>query len=390
MTRTADVVVVGAGVIGASTAFHLAERGAGRVLVVDRARAGEGMSGRSSALVRLHYSFPAEVRLALLSRQMFERWNDVVGAPGDFRATGFVRIVPEHEADLLRRNVEMQRDLGADAQVITAAELKELEPDWNVEDVAAAAWEPGSGYGDGAGVASDFMAAARGRGIEYLPDTPVRALRVDRGGSRVTGITTDGGDVEAGVTLVAANVWSPVLLRTAGVELPIEAEYHQTVMLKNPDGMKPGGASCIDSITACYFRSERPDMTLVGGFYGPRGMDPDALPATTDDETVGELVAAAARRIPALEYSGIVRGITGLYDTSPDFRPLLGAAPGVDGLLVAIGFSGMGFKIAPAVGRCLAELILDGRATAVDLHAFRPSRFAEGEPIKAEFEYEDD
>lgn len=386
--KMADVLIVGAGVMGASIAFHLAERRVGRITVVDRARTGEGMSGRSSALVRMHYSFGPEVRLAVLSRQVFQRWQDVTGASGDYRTTGFVRIVPERETNLLERNVAMQREHGADARLVTAAELKEIEPDWSVEDVAAAAYEAESGYGDGAAVAGDFMTAARGRGVEYRPDTRVLSFAVD--GGRVRGVVTDHGEIEAPVVVGATGVWSAPLFAAAGFELPIETEYHQTVMLKNPEGMRPGGSACIDSITETYFRSERPDMTLVGGFYGQRGMDPDALPASADDETVAEMVAAAARRIPGLEYAGIVRGITGMYDMTPDARPLLGETPGIEGLFVAAGFSGMGFKISPAVGLTMSELITEGRATTVDLHPFRPSRFAEGEPIRAPFEYEDD
>ena len=388
MTRTTDVLVVGAGVMGASIAFHLAERGAGRITVVDRARAGEGMSGRSSALVRMHYSFAPEVRMAVVSREMFANWAEVVGGPGDYRVTGFVRIVPEKEAPLLEKNVAMQREQGADSQVITGSELKEIEPDWNVEDVAIAAYEPGSGYGDGAGVATDLLTAARSRGVEYLPETRVSAFLIERG--RVRGADTDMGRIEAPVVVGAGGVWSAPLYAAAGFELPIQTEYHQTVMMKNAEGMRAGGSACIDSITETYFRSERPDMTLLGGFYGPRGLDPDSLPASTDDETIAELVSAAARRIPALEHSGIVRGVTGIYDMSPDARPLLGAVPGLEGLFVAVGFSGMGFKISPAVGLTMAELITEGSAATVDLHPFRPSRFAEGEPIRGPFEYEDD
>ena len=139
--KGADIVIVGAGVTGSSIAFQLALRQAGRVLIVEKSEVGFGGSGRSSALVRMHYSFPGEVQLAVKSLDIFKRWPEVVGRPGDFRATGFVRLVPPNEVERLRLNVEMQRELGVNATLIGPRELSELEPDWNVDDVVAAAYE---------------------------------------------------------------------------------------------------------------------------------------------------------------------------------------------------------------------------------------------------------
>jgi glycine/D-amino acid oxidase-like deaminating enzyme len=161
---SADVVIVGAGVIGAATAFHLSLLGAGDVLVLDRATVGSGMSCRSSALVRMHYTSGPEVELAVRSDAMFEAWPDLTGRPGCVRRTGFVRIVSPGEEAALRANVAMQRALGARAEVIDAARLKEVAPGLRADDVECAAWEPNGGYGDGAVVAGDLLAAARARG----------------------------------------------------------------------------------------------------------------------------------------------------------------------------------------------------------------------------------
>ena len=160
-TSTADIVILGAGVMGASIAFHLAQRKAGKIVVIDKGHVGQGGSGRSSALVRMHYSYPPEVQLALVSLQMFQHWRDVVGAEGDFRKTGFVRIVHPGEGVRLKHNVEMQCGLGVNVTLIDRHQLKELEPDWQVDEVELAAYEPDSGYGDGAGVANDFLTRAR-------------------------------------------------------------------------------------------------------------------------------------------------------------------------------------------------------------------------------------
>jgi len=386
--RTADIVIVGAGVMGASIAFHLAQRKTGKIVVLDKDHVGHGGSGRSSALIRMHYSYPPEVQLALISLRMFEHWQEIVGEPGDFRKTGFVRIVHPNETERLRQNVAMQRGLGVNVRLISRAELKELEPDWNVDEVELAAYEPDSGYGDGAGVASDFLSRARERGVTYLPRTQATAFRVE--GGRVSGVATNQGEISAPVVVAATGPWTRPLFQQAGYSLPIETEYHQVAILKNAPGMKSGGSACIDSVTATYFRSDAQDKFLVGDFYGQRGADPDDFPQSASGESLEELIERTCRRIPKLESAEVMRGVTGVYDMTPDSRPLLGAIPGIRGLHVCAGFSGMGFKISPAVGLVMSELLLDGRGQSVDISTFRPSRFEEGQPIKAEYEYKDD
>ncbi|MEP6994954.1 MAG: FAD-binding oxidoreductase [Acidobacteriota bacterium] len=385
---TADVVILGAGVMGASIAFHLARRQAGRILVVDKGDVAGGGSGRSSALVRMHYSFPPEVDLAAASLSIFRRWKDYVGRDGNFRQTGFVRIVPENELDKLQKNVAMQREHGVDARVVTRQELAEIVPDWNVDDVPLAAWEPGSGYGDGAGVANDFLERAREMGVVYRSQTRVTGFRVARG--HVAGVATDRGDVAAPVVVAATGPWSRPLFAGVGFDVPVEGEYHQVAILKNPPGLQEPAPACIDGITTTYFRSEVGGLTLVGDFWGQRGADPDHFPQSASTESLASLVERVTGRVPALAEAGIWRVVTGVYDLSPDWRPLIGEVPGTSGLFLVAGFSGMGFKISPAVGLVVSELLLDGRASSVDIRDFAPDRFARGISIKAPWEYGDE
>jgi len=388
LPKTADIVILGAGVMGTAIAFHLAKRKAGRIVLLDKDHVGRGGSGRSSALIRMHYTFPPEVQLALVSLKMFQHWRDVVGPTGDFRKTGFVRIVHSNETERLKLNVEMQRELGAAVELIDKNQLRELEPDWSVDEVELAAYEPDSGYGDGAGVAGDFLEAARNLGVEYFSRTQAKALMLASG--HAAGVDTDRGAISAPIVIVSTGPWTRPLVQAAGYDLPIECEYHQVAILRNAPDMRGGGSACIDSVTATYFRSDAHDKFLVGDFYGTRPVDPDNFPQRASDESLEEIIQRASRRVPKLEGAEIMRGVTGVYDATPDSRPLMGQVPGISGLYVCAGFSGMGFKISPAVGIVMSELVLDGAGKTVDISAFRPSRFAEGNPIKPQYEYVDD
>jgi len=388
LPRTADVVILGAGVMGTSIAFHLARRKAGKIVIIDKDHVGRGGSGRSSALIRMHYSFPPEVELALVSLRMFQNWHDVVGGSGDFRKTGFVRIVHPNETERLRLNVEMQRRLGARVELIDRHQLHELEPGWNVDDVELAAYEPDSGYGDGAGVAGDFLSAARDLGVAYSSRTQATGLIVD--GGCIRGVATDKGPILAATVIAATGPWTRPLVQRAGYDLPIECEYHQVAIFRNAPDMKGGGCACIDSVTATYFRSDAHDKFLVGDFYGKRPVDPDNFPQRASDESLEEIIERACRRVPKLAGAEVMRGVTGVYDMTPDSRPLLGGIPGIKGLYVCAGFSGMGFKISPGVGLVMSELVLDGKGETLDISAFYPQRFADNHPIKAQYEYVDD
>jgi len=386
--RTADFVIIGAGVMGASIAFQLARRKAGSIVVIDKDHVGRGGSGRSSALIRMHYSYPPEVQLALVSLHMFEHWREVVGESGDFRKTGFVRIVHPNESDRLKQNVAMQQELGVNVKIISAQELQELEPDWSINEIDIAAYEPDSGYGDGAGVANDFLSRARDLGVAYISKTRATEFLVEN--ESVYGVATGQFPIHAPCVVAATGPWTRPLFERVGYTLPIETEYHQVAILKNAPDMRGGGCACIDSVTATYFRSDAHDKFLVGDFYGQRPADPDNFPQNASDESLEEIIERAARRVPKLENAEVMRGVTGVYDMTPDARPLLGEIPGIKGLYVCAGFSGMGFKISPGIGVVMSELLLDGAGKTVDISSFRPSRFVEGKPIKAEFEYQDD
>ena len=383
--RTADVVVVGAGVQGASLAFHLARRGAA-VAVIERSSVGAGATGRSSGFVRMHYDLELEARLAWVSFPYFLDWADRVGEgdPG-FVRTGFLQLVPEASAEALRANVAAQQRIGIATEVVGPQDIARLVPGIIADDVAAAAWEPRSGYADPTAAASGLLAAARRSGAAYAGG--VRAIRVLVDGDRVTGIETDAGRIDAPVVVDAAGAWATDLARTVGLEIPVEPWRHDTAYFGLPVGHPVGLPIVLDHAGEVYFRPEGRDLLLVGLETGNEiGGDPDR---PMDACATGFLEAAAegvCRRLPWM-VAGDVRTAHGGQDgITPDQRAILGPA-GPDGFYLACGFSGSGFKTAPAIGASLAEWILDGRPSTVDIRPFGLERFAAGRPIVGEHPY---
>ena len=385
MQASADVIIVGAGVQGASLAFHLARRGA-RVTVLERGTVGSAATGRSSGFVRMHYDLESESRLAWASFPYFTEWRDRVGAgdPG-FVRTGFLHLVPEALAAHLRANVAMQQRIGIKTSVVTPAEAGRLVPGAVIDDVAVGAHEPDSGYADPSGTAAGFMAAARAHGASLVQGCRVASVAV--AGEAVIGVETDSGRIAAPVVVDAAGAWAAELAATVGLDIPVQAWRHDTAYFGLPDGRATDFPIVIDDVNQVYFRPEGSEMMLVGLEAGNElGGSPDRPMAPMRQAIVEEMIARLCARVPWM-VAGTLRTSHGGQDgMTPDQRPILGRA-GPDGFILACGFSGTGFKTAPAIGACLAELILDGQPTTVDIGAYGLERFAEGRLLVGEHPY---
>jgi sarcosine oxidase, subunit beta len=382
----ANVVVVGAGVVGCSIAFHLARAGA-RVSVFDKGTICAGMSARSGALVRMHYTFKPEAELALKSLGYFENWGEVVGGSCGFVRTGFALLVAEKNADKLRRNVAMLKSLGVETDVVERSELKRLEPAVFVDDVGLAAYEPRSGYADPVATTESFAAAARASGAEFNLNMPISALA--HVGGRCVGATDASGKThEADFVCVAAGPWTDDLLFPFGIRIGITAERAQIAFFRRPPALVHG--ICIDTIAGSYLRPHGNDLTLIGlGALNPEEeTSPDTFRETNDLSFIELACQRLAKRLPGLAQASYARGHAGIYDVSPDSRAVLGQVPGVTGLFVAAGFSGTGFKTSPAVGAAMAELILRAKSTVIDLSPFSFERLVSGELIHPADEYE--
>jgi sarcosine oxidase subunit beta len=384
---SAEAIIIGAGVMGASLAFHLTRAGMKQVTVLDKKGLCGGMTAKSGALVRMHYTNEPEARMAFAALRYFQHWKDIVGGECGFTRTGFIMTVTSDNADRLRKNVEMLQHVGVNTSVIGPQELRELQPFTQVDDLLVAAYEPESGYADPRATATAFMRQAQRQGAILHEGVAVSAIRLD--GRRVVGVDTSAGHFDAPIVVVMAGPWSDRLLRTVDIDFPLTPQRAQIAFYHRPPPLANGHMVFIDGILGTYFRPHGEGLTLIGaGHWKPEPPpDPDHYNEANDPDFIPAVKAKAARRIPQLQYGEYERGHAGIYDVSPDSRAILDRAPGIEGLYMAAGFSGTGFKISPAVGACLAELITQGRATFVDISPFRFSRFRENQPIHGPYEY---
>jgi sarcosine oxidase, subunit beta len=384
VTETADVVVVGGGVNGVSIAYALAARGVPRVLLCEKAALASGASGFSSALVRMHYTNEWDARLAFASFPVFRNWTEIMGGPSVFTHTGFVNVVAPQYVDALHRNVEMLRAIGIDTVALSPNELHDLQPFANVEDLGAAAFEPASGYADPAATVEGFRRRAQDLGAQVRQWTGVTRIR--RRESRVLGVETVAGRIDAGAVVVAAGAWAPRLCREIGLDIPVRVKGLDTVQVTRPAALADPHLIFIDNVQGSYFRPESGIRTIVGVPCQEWDLDPEG-PAVLAPGAAAVGAQILTHRIPALEGATLARGYRAFDCYSRDRHAILGRVDGIDGLYLATAFSGSGFKIAPAVGVCMAELILDGRAKTVDIEAFSLRRFAEGRSPEGPYPY---
>jgi len=383
---TADVVIIGGGATGASTAYHLAKRGVKRVVLVEKQFLASGPTGRSSACVRQHYSTPETCRLVLKALRFFERFEEHTGGrTAGFVRTGYLLGVDDRLRTPMETSVALQRAEGIDSRLITPAEARAIEPRLAIEDLTAACYEPDAGYADPAQTTAGFAGAARELGLTVMEETSVTGIRV--AGGRVTAVETSRGAIETRTVVNAAGTWAQHLGRMVGVELPITVCRHKIALVGWPADARGPHPMVYDFVTNIYTRPETGDMILVGPLDSEElqdRADPDAYREGLNFDEKTDLLARAATRFPVLERAAVEKAYAGCFDVTPDWHPVIDAT-GPEGFHVAAGFSGHGFKLSPAIGEMVAALVTDGKKPGDDVHAFRLSRFAEGKPIRGTY-----
>jgi sarcosine oxidase subunit beta len=384
MNPTYDAIVIGAGVMGASIAFHLAERGL-KTAILERKVSASGATGHSSGLVRMHYDLAAESELTFKSYQLyFSNWKERVGGECGFQQTGFLQIAKREHEDKLRGNVLNQQKIGINTSVISAHEVKKLFPDLVTEHFDYAAFEPDSGYADATLTTNSFLESAKRNRATLIQNCEVTAIHT--AGGKVTGVSTDKGDFSAPIVVDAAGTWAKHVASLAGIDVPLETWTHDVAFLHRPPSLGRIPA-CIDDVINCYYRPEGKALILAAGEdESLRGEPPDAEDQTPTLTFLEKLIDQLVQRIPKIEESGLHSIHVGRDGITPDQRAIYSGTD-LNGFYLACGLSGTGFKTSPAAGASLVELILDGKPKTVDITSFRFERFAEGQLLEGEYGY---
>ena len=375
---SADAVVIGGGVMGTSILYNLGAMGMTDTVLVEQDALGSGSTGRSQAILRMHYSNEVTTRLAWESLRYFRDFDEIVGGPSGYVKTGYLLIATAEDRDALERNVEVQREAGVAAEAISP---EDAPPGFRVYEDEVCAYEPESGYADPYSVTQGYAAAARRLGAEVRVQEAVHGITVS--GDRVTGVTTSRGEISTPVAVVAAGPWSAPLLRRVGVEVPLETVRHQVITLRRPE-TEPDHAIVGDIPNSLSARPDIGRLTLVG-VGEEESVSPDELNHGVDAAAVEEVATRLTDRMPGMEDAVFRGGWSGLFTITPDWHPIMTQVTGIEGLYCAVGFSGHGFKLAPMIGVVMAELVTQGAATTIDISMLDLERFAEGRLMRSRY-----
>ena len=373
MKRTADVVIIGGGCMGASVAWHLTKLGITDVLLLEReSQLGTGSTGRNAGGVRHQFSHEANIRLSIESIRVLEHFADAVGHPADLHQDGYLFLLNSASSvETFRKNVELQRSHGVDVDWLDAGHAADLAPGLDVDGVVAATFCRRDGIADPNGVTMGFAKAAQAGGATIERNTEVIGMSCESG--RVTGVVTNRGAVTSSVIVNAAGPYSRAVGRMAGVEVPVDPYRRHIFIAQAASGVPKTRIMVIDFESTFYFHREGAGVLFGMGDPG----EASTFDTTVQWDFLPKVVDVAVRRLPALGEASISHAWAGLYEVTPDANPLIGQAPGARGLFLITGFSGHGFQHSPAAGRILADLIA-GRDPQFDLSPFAPDRFARG------------
>ena len=374
MKTTAEVVVIGGGIMGASTAYHLARRGCTDVVVLEAGEMfGFGSTGLNAGGIRYQFATKVNVELSKLSIGMMETFADDMGQEVGLRRCGYLFML-DREADLaqFRANVALQNSLGVPSRVVSASEIAELAPEVDIAGIIGGTWCPLDGLVDPNGLLQGYVSNARRLGATLSTSTP--AVGIDVSGGRVQRVVTKMGAIDTSTVVIAGGPWSGQIGAMAGIDLPIQPIRRQIAVTGPIPGLRANFPFVIDFSRSLYFHREGNGiLTGMSNRDEPAGFD-----TRVDQEWRLHHVENAIERLPLLADAEIVAEWAGLYEVTPDDQPILGRISQVSGLLACAGFSGHGLMHGPAAGLLMAEEILDGKAHTIDIDALRWSRFESG------------
>ena len=377
LPRSADIVIIGGGVMGASAAYHLAERGVKNIVLLEREQFfGQGATGRCAGGVRSQFGTEINIRLSIASLGMLDEFKEQTGQDIDFRRCGYLFVLTnEKDVAEFRQSVRLQNKLGVPTEWLTGDEVRSRLPLMRFDDALAGTYNGQDGLADPNDVVRGYVSAAGRKGAQLFNNVEVTGLDVS--GGRVQSVETTHGSIDTPVVLNAAGPWSGLVAQMAEVHVPVQPVRRQMFTTTPLPGIPPDLPFVLDFAKSLYFHREG-DGLLIGMSNQEQkpGFDQDV---DEDFELVN--IAAAIARMPLVEQAGRASHWAGLYEVTPDAHPIFGGTP-VDGLFIVTGFSGHGFMHGPIAGKLMSELILDGRFTTVDVSMLDLRRFEEGRSIQ--------
>lgn len=383
MIGKADAVVIGGGIMGASTAHFLTKLGFGDVALVEKRKICGGSTQYSAAHIRQHYSNEVGIRLAVRGALMFNNAEEELGGPVGFHQIGYMLFAPPEDALALRDVVDVQRSFGVETSTLEPDEVMSRWPQLQLDGVGLACHEPTSGFADPVLTVETLVRAAQRDGLHVYEGCEVLGISTANG--RVTGVVTGDGEIATGVVVNACGPWSDRIGRMAGVEYPLTFSREHEAIFDAPEGLEDFPVIS-DVPQRLYCRPYVGGKVLVGDGWPKQKepVDPETYDDGTDDAHVSNMVPRLLNRVPSLapalsqpNYGGaFVTGYSGVYDITEDWYPIVGEE-GLGGYYSCFGGSGHGFKIGPAIGEALADTIA-GRQSTIDISSLSGARFSEG------------
>jgi sarcosine oxidase subunit beta len=370
MAKTAEAIIIGAGVIGCSIAYHLAKMGCPDVAVLERDHIGSGSTSKCAGGIRQQFSTETNIKLSTESVHFFERFEDETGYPADFRQNGYLMLATtEEELEAFRQSVTLQRRLGVDVHLLSPQEAREIVPQLIVGDILGATYCATDGYADPYSVAQGFASAARRLGAKIHESREV--MNIERC-HRIWRVSTTGDEFESPIVVNAAGAYAGKVGKMVNLDIPVYPSRRHIFVTAPLDEIRRDSPMVVDFHNGFWFRREGP--SLIFGMRNPG--EPEGFDTSIDWDFLLKIAEVACHRLPFLEDIGIVRAQAGLHDDTPDANAIIGKIPEIDGLYLACGFSGHGFMHSPAVGRVMAELVLGGETT-IDVSSLTAERFEE-------------
>ncbi|OLE53581.1 MAG: FAD-dependent oxidoreductase [Acidobacteria bacterium 13_1_20CM_3_53_8] len=383
--RTADVCIIGGGIVGSSIAYHLTEAGCTDVLVIEREKAqGLGSTGKATGGVRAQFSTPINIEMSLYSIDFLSHFEEATGHTSGYKPAGYLFLATdERQLDYLKKSSELQLAHGVNVEIVSREEISRRVPQLRADDILGGSFCQTDGFVSPPDIMLGFMRRALERGASLWLGTEVIGIEVE--GGRVAGVRTTSGRISTRTVVNASGAWAGEVARLAGVNIPVTPLRRQLVSTKSFADLPENIPMVIDMSNGFHFRPDFKAGRVPGVLMA--WPDPDETPGFKtefDQDFVPKIFERAVARVPVLARAEVepLRSRAGLYEVTPDHHAIIGEAPEVRGLFLANGFSGHGVMHSPATGRIVSEMILDGEARLMDVSSLGAERFAEGRLIE--------